>query len=80
MDTASSDTLTSAAVTSNTIYQSHEPNTSSLYIIELSGDMLDDGFSWVRASIDDCTDKTVSIVYLLHGPRILVPPTRSQIA
>lgn len=70
-DLGASDVLTEVAVESNTFTTDDTNSKNLLYRIDIDADDLDadNGFDCVRVGTGDATAATVTVLYLLSGPR-----------
>lgn len=76
-DVAASDALTETAVTSDTFTTNSTNSKNLLYVIEVDAADLDtdNGFDCVRAGTGDATAATVSVLYVLWGPKYSINPS-----
>ena len=80
-DCAAADTLVETAVNSNTFTTQAVNSKISIDIIEIDAEKLDadNGFDCVRVGTGDATAATLTVIYLLHGPRYAPTLDRSTI-
>jgi hypothetical protein len=71
LDTAATDTLVETAVTSNTFTTLTTNSKTAMYVMEVRPEDLDmaNGFDCVRAGTADATAATLTVLYILSGPR-----------
>ena len=81
-DTASGDTLTETAASSNTFTTDDTDNKNLLYVIEVDADTLDteNGFDCVRAGTGNASNTVIDVVYILSRGRYASAEARSAIA
>lgn len=74
-DIGASDTLVETAVVSNTFTTTTTNDKNSLYVIEITADMLDgdNGYDCFRVDSASMANAVGSIIYILHGARYASP-------
>jgi hypothetical protein len=77
IDLAAGDALSAFTVSSNTFTTDSTNSKNLMYVIEVTPDMLDvdGGFDCVRAGTGDATAATVSVLYILSGPKYSTLPS-----
>lgn len=80
-DCTAADTLVETAVTANTFTTQAVNSKNSIDVIEVDADDLDadNNFDCVRAGTGDATAATLTVLYILHGPRYSPTIDRSTI-